>query len=145
MTRKPKHYGHFARTMIELRYLPEELAMRWAGSTWVNECEMTFDLKVMGVTKYITMPEKYPHDLYSFFLNLRKADGTPSDASKPHDMGWDTGVWDDGSYMHFDDCNGLIRKYMEKEDQANWKMQMVLAGVSTDSRRDMWKARHGHE
>ena len=115
MTKKPKHYGHFARTMIELRYLPKELAMRWAGATWVNECDQTFSLVVMGVTKYITMPEKYPHDLYSFFLNLRKSDGTPSDASKPHDMGWVTGVWDDGSIMRFDECNGLIHKYIDRK------------------------------
>lgn len=131
--------------MIELRYLPEELAMRWAGATWVNEVEMTFDLKVMGVTKYITMPEKYPHDLYSFFLNLRKADGTPSDASKPHDMGWDFGKWDDGSHMHFDDCNGLIHKYMVKEDQAQWKIDLVLKGVGSEIRRDKWKTKHGHD
>ena len=119
--------------------------MRWAGATWVNECDQTFSLVVMGVTKYITMPEKYPHDLYSFFLNLRKSDGTPSDASKPHDMGWVTGVWDDGSIMRFDECNGLIHKYMVKEDQAQWKIDLVMKGISTDIRRDKWKARHGHE
>ena len=145
MTKKPKHYGHFARTLIELANLPAELVYKALAANWVTEVEETWDLAVMGKKKFVTMPAKYPHDRYSCWINLRKADGTPSDASKPHDMGWDTGVWDDGTYMHFDDCNGLLRKYMEKENQANWKVQMVLAGVSTDSRRDKWKARHGHE
>ena len=145
MTKKPKHYGHFARTLIELSNLPAELVYGFLKANWVTEAEETWDLVVMGEKKSVTMPAKYPHDRYSCWINLRKADGTPSDASKPHDMGWDTGVWDDGSFMHFDDCNLLIKKYMEKEDQAQWKIDLVMKGVSTDSRRAKWKSRHKHD
>ena len=145
MNGKPKRYGHFIRTLIELVNLPVELVSLWAGVDWVTETEMTFSLLVMGKVKHITMPAKYPHDRYSLWFNLRKADGTPSDASKPHDMGWDTGLWDDGAYMHFDECNGLLRKYMDKEDQAQWKIDLVMRGVGSRIYRDKWKTKHGHD
>lgn len=145
MKTNARQYGHTVRTLLEFVNAPGELFARFIGLQWVTKEARTYSLNSMGATKFITMPAGYPHDRYSLWFNLRKQDGTPSDACRPHDMGWDSGLWDDGSFMHFDQCNGLLRKYMSKENQARWKIALVLNGVGTDIRRRKWKAKHGHD
>ena len=133
----------FRRTLKVLGGVAGEIWWRIRGHKW-RLCE-TIVWNDVERGKTLTAPEGMMYDRFTLFPNLRKLDGTMSDGSPLHDVGWDVGEWDDGTELTFDENNAMLVKILEAEDQRSAVIEMVAWGVSLWFMRRKWRKMHGHE
>jgi len=85
------------------------------------------------------------YDSFTYAPNLRKEDGSKSDAAPLHDKGWVTGKKDDGTILTFDENNAVFRHVLEAEEHPEWIINLYEKGVSASFMRKRWEQTHGHK
>ena len=85
------------------------------------------------------------YDGFTYAPNLRKADGSVSDAAAIHDEGWLTGRKFDGRILTFDENNFAFRAILDKEGHPEFVKDLYEWGVSLPRMRRLWREKHGHK
>jgi len=133
----------FTRTALVIVGIPREILFRALGVKWTLGHEFTYT-SPDGYWS-LTADKGMRYDSFTCAPNLRKPDGSKSDADALHDKGWVTGEKDDGSLLTFDENNGAFESVLVKEDHPNWVIKIYLKGVSASFMRRRWEQIHNHK
>ncbi|MCP4493396.1 MAG: hypothetical protein GY820_39730 [Gammaproteobacteria bacterium] len=125
-----------------IRGVPVEIFRRLIGWKWVLPEEIYWHDNKTG--RSLSPPGGMRYDRYTLFPDLQKKDGKPSDGSPVHDYGWETGKWDDGSVLTFDDNNRVLRDILIDEQHRPKIICLVTWGVGLPIMRRKWKKLHRH-
>lgn len=85
------------------------------------------------------------HDRATLAPNLRKRDGSHSDAFPIHDTGWETGTWMGGFVLTFNQNNGLLYDILRAEKHPVWLCDLYYEWVSKDFMRKRWTQKFGED
>jgi len=131
------------RNLLVIFGVPIEIIRRVFGIRW-RLPETIRHESVRHFGKTLTAAGGMLYDRFSFAPNLRKQDGSPSDAAPVHDQGWESGEWDDGSVLTFDQNNAEMFDILISEAHQVWVCDLYRRGVSADFMRRKWEDKHGH-
>jgi hypothetical protein len=119
-----------------------ELFLRLTGRKQVLDRDVEY-VDPSGWT--LTARKGFLYDFFTFAPDLQQMNGQPSRACAVHDIGWVTGIKDDGSPLSFDENNKAFRAILDQEDHAKWIKDLYEWGVSLPFMRSKWRRAHGHE
>ena len=83
------------------------------------------------------------YDQFTYSPNLYQWDGEPSEAAPLHDAGWNTGLWDNGDAMSFDEINDVFEYILWREGHSPRVVRRYCRAVRSDVMRAVWRRRHG--
>ena len=134
--------NQFQRVSFLLLAGPVELILRAFAVKWTLDHDVVYE-SPEGWS--LTAEDGMTYDSFSWAPNLRKEDGTRSDAAAVHDQGWITGKKDDGSGLTFTENNVSFRAVLDREGHPEWLKDLYSSGVSLPMMRKKWRETHGHE
>jgi hypothetical protein len=135
-------WSQFRRIAAAILGVPKEIAMRLARRRWTLEQ----DVKYWSPDGWsLTAKKGMKYDSFTFAPNLRRSDGTRSQAAAIHDRGWESGHKDDGSLLTFDENNTAFRSVLDDEGHPEKIKDLYERGVSLPVMRQLWRRKHGHE
>lgn len=130
------------RNLRTLAGIPWEITRRILGYKWRLDRDIIFKSERYG--RYISCCRGMKYDKFTWAPDLRKKDGSDSDAAPVHDAGWYRGTWDDGSPLTFDQNNDNLVDILDAEGHWGWVIRAYYRGVSAGFMRQKWIRTHGH-
>jgi len=135
--------------------VPLELGYRLLGLHWTAPATIRFTCP--GCRRSITTRQGQSYDRFTLAPNLRKQDGTPSDADQHHDTGWREKAWDVDTICHVEDMDAQAEALTFDHNNANFTavllreraigpatLRLYVMAVSSDFMRRRWERQQGH-
>jgi len=137
-----KSIGGWSRFVVSLLGSPIEVVRRMMKWPWKSGATFVWRDRLTGRT--ITSQAGSVYDKFSLAPNLYKQNGQPSDADRIHDEGWETGVWDSGEWLSFNDNNRNFRNILISEGHPSAVVGTYYWFVCREFMRKKWEDKHGH-